>query len=69
MYMLLTEVSAAWPSGSERRFYDGQDRKNDGLTPTQASLLRPLDKVLHDNYLCLVESNKQHIEEVMRSKI
>ena len=31
----------AWPSGSERRFYDGHDRKIDGSTPTQASLLRP----------------------------
>ena len=30
-----------WPSGSERRFYDGHDRKVDGSTPTQASLLRP----------------------------
>ena len=27
-----------------------------------------LDKMLHDNYLCLVESHKQQIEEV-RSKI
>ena len=33
--------SAAWPSGSERRFYDGPGRKVDGSTPTQASLLRP----------------------------
>ena len=28
-------------SGSERRFYYGHDRKADGSTPTQASLLRP----------------------------
>ena len=34
-------LSAAWPSGSERRFYDGHDRKLDGSTPTQASLLHP----------------------------
>ena len=34
-------LSAAWPRGSERRFYDGHDRKVDGSTPTQASLLRP----------------------------
>ena len=34
-------LSAAWPSGSERRFYDGHDRKADGSTPTQVSLLRP----------------------------
>ena len=34
-------MSAAWPSGSERRLYDSHDRKVDGLTPTQASLLRP----------------------------
>ena len=33
-------MSAAWPSGSKRRFYDGHDRKVDGSTPTQASLLR-----------------------------
>ena len=45
-------------SGSERRFYDGHDRTVDGS----------LDKTLHDNYLCLVESNKQQIEKV-RSKI
>ena len=32
---------AAWPSDSERRFYDGHDRKVDGSSPTQASLLRP----------------------------
>ena len=31
----------AWPSGLERRFYDGHDHKVDGSTPTQASLLRP----------------------------
>ena len=35
-----TSLSAAWPSCSERRFYDGHDRKLDGSTPTQASLLR-----------------------------
>ena len=34
-------LSAAWPSGSEYRFHDGPDRKVDGSTPTQASLLRP----------------------------
>ena len=28
-------------SGAERRFCDGRDRKFDGSTPTQASLLRP----------------------------
>ena len=32
---------AAWPSGSERRFYDSRDRKVDGATSTQISLLRP----------------------------
>ena len=31
----------AWSNGSERRFYDGHNRKVDGSTPTQASLLRP----------------------------
>ena len=33
--------SAAWPSGSERRFYDDHDRKVSGSTPTTASLLHP----------------------------
>ena len=47
-----------WVNGSERCFYDGHDRNVDGS----------LDKTLHDNYFCLVESNKQQIEEV-RSKI
>ena len=32
-------LSAAWSSGSERRFYDGHDHKVEGSTPTQASLL------------------------------
>ena len=31
-------LSAAWPSGSERRFYDGHVHKVGGSTPTQASL-------------------------------
>ena len=60
----MAESSAAWPSGSERIFYDRHDRKVDGSTTTDASL----NKMLHDNYLCLVESNKQQIEKV-RSKI
>ena len=34
-------LSTAWPSGSERRFYDCDDRKVDCLTRTQASLLHP----------------------------
>ena len=34
-------LSAAWPSGSERRFCDGHDRKVEGSTPTLASMLRP----------------------------
>ena len=33
--------SAVWPSGSERRFYDGHDRKVVGSIPTQALMLRP----------------------------
>ena len=32
---------AAWPNVMERRFYDGHDRKVDGSTSTQASLLLP----------------------------
>ena len=57
-------MSAAWPSGSERRFYDGHDRKVDGSIPTQGLVVASLDKMLHDNYLCLMKSNKQQIEEV-----
>ena len=34
-------MSAAWPSGSERRFHNGHDRKVDGSTSTQAPLLLP----------------------------
>ena len=37
----IAEWSAAWPSGSERRFYDGHDLKVHDSTPTQASLLHP----------------------------
>ena len=33
--------SAAWRSGSERRFYDDHDRKVDGSPPNLVSLLRP----------------------------
>ena len=59
---------AARPSGAERRFYDGHDLNADSSIPTQASLLLFLDKIFHDSYLYLMESNKQQIEEV-RSKI
>ena len=31
---IVYQTSAVWPSGSERRFYDGHDRKIDGSTPT-----------------------------------
>ena len=40
--------SAAWRSGSVSCFYDGHDRKVDGSTPTQASLLRPWIRCLID---------------------
>ena len=36
-----TSMSAAWRSGSERRFYDDHDRKVDGSPPNLVSLLRP----------------------------
>ena len=39
--VLNTTRSAAWPSDSESRYYDGRDRKVDDSIPTQASLLRP----------------------------
>ena len=35
------KLTSAWPSGSERRFCDGHDRKVYGSTPTQALFLRP----------------------------
>ena len=35
------QQSAAWRSGSERRFYDDHDRKVNGSTPNLVSLLRP----------------------------
>ena len=34
-------MSAAWRSGSERRFYNDHDRKVNGSTPNLVSLLRP----------------------------
>ena len=34
-------MSAAWRSGSERRFYDDHDRKVDGSPPNLVLLLRP----------------------------
>ena len=38
---LSKNASAAWLNCWERRFYDGHDRKVDGSTPIQASLLHP----------------------------
>ena len=66
--MMMKCQSAAWPSSSERRCNDDHDRKDDdGLTPTPNLVAAFLDKMLHDNYLCLVESNRPRIKEV-RSK-
>ena len=39
--LLLIIESAAWRSGSERRFYDDHDRKVNGSPPNLVSLLRP----------------------------
>ena len=67
-------LSAAWPRGSERRFYDGHDRKVDGSTPTQVPLLRPSIRSFMAiisawrNLRIMEEFIKQQIEEV-RSKI
>ena len=61
-------LSAAWLSGSERRFYDGHDRKVDGSTFHPSLVVASLDKMLLDIYLCSVESNKLQIKGV-RSKI
>ena len=46
-------LTTARPSGSERHFYDYDDRKVDCLTLTKASL----NKMLHGNYLSLEEFN------------
>ena len=48
----------------ECRFYDDHDCKANGSTPNLVSLFASLDKMLHDDHLCLVESSKQQIEEV-----
>ena len=37
----MKSISPAWPSDLERRFYDGHDRKVNGSTPNQASLMLP----------------------------
>ena len=64
-----TSIIPAWRSASERRFYDGHDRKVDGSTTIQASLLRPWIRYFTIiNYLYLVEFDKQQIKEV-RNKI
>ena len=39
--LYLVFESAAWRSGSERRFYDDHDRKVNGSIPNLVSLLRP----------------------------
>ena len=56
-----TNISAAWFEASFlRRPWSQGWWFNSHLTLVVASL----DKMLHNNYLCLVESNKQQIEEV-----
>ena len=40
-YRHLIGMSAAWRSGSERRFYDDHGRKVDASPPNLVSLLRP----------------------------
>ena len=58
----MTMSLVVWSSELERRFFDDHDRIVDGSTPAQ--VVTSLDKMLHDNYLCLVESGKQQIKEV-----
>ena len=51
-------MAAAWPSGSESRFYDRHDCQVD----VSASLLRPWKRCFSTiSYYCLMESNKQQI--------
>ena len=52
------KVLSAWRSGLERRFYDDHDRKVKGSTPNLVC------KMLHNDYLCLVEFSNQQIKEV-----
>ena len=55
-------LSTAWSSGSERRFYDGHDRKVDGKLPPSlvvASLNKMPHILPHGNYLCFEEFNKK----------
>ena len=44
----------------ERRFYDDHDRKFSGSTRL---VVASFNKMLHDDYLCLVESGKQQIKK------
>ena len=56
-------IAAAWSSGSERCFTTTMiARLMVQLSPKP--VVASLDKMLHDNYLCSVEFNKQQIEEV-----
>ena len=41
VFRIIVPMSAAWRSGSERRFYDDHDRKINGSIPNLVSLLRP----------------------------
>ena len=62
----LSYIMAAWRSGLERRFYDDLDRKVKWFNSQPSLVVVSLGKMLHDDYLCLVESGKQQIEEVRR---
>ena len=49
----------------KRRLNDGHDLKVVGSTPIHPGLVVASSlKMLHDDFLCLVESNKQQIEKV-----
>ena len=54
-------------SRQHSRVVRSHDRTVDGSTSHPNLVVASLDKMLHDNYLCLVESNKQQIKD--RSKI
>ena len=59
--------SVEYRGSSWRRSYDSHNHKIEGLiSHTVRLVVVSLDKILPDNYSCLVESNEQQIKEVKR---
>ena len=64
--MLVIASSAAWRSSAKRRFYNDHDRKVDGSTPTQTSLLRPWIRCFTIIIRAWWNLSKQQIKEVRK---